>query len=93
MPEQQPFQAEVQLLRRGMAIGNRAVVVAIESECPAVTLAPFQVWRDTRPMLDPREHSGMAIDEHAEILSYAEQAGLVQRHSTERHLVRVIHRA
>jgi hypothetical protein len=81
----------MQLLRRGLAIGNRAVVSAIECECPAVHLFD-QVWRDTRPMLDPREYSGAATDEHAEIISYAEQAGLVQRHSTERHLVRVIHR-
>lgn len=91
MADTQPFKAETQLLKRGLAIGNKAVIDAIESECPAVDLCD-QLWRDTRPMLDPREHSGMVIDEHAEIVSYAEQAGLVQRHSTERHLVRVIHR-
>ncbi len=82
--------ADVQLLRRGLAIGNRAVVETIECEGVRVHLAEPGRWYDTRPMLDPREHASEMIDMAAEAISYGETAGLVRRHAEHRHLVCIL---
>lgn len=82
--------ADVQLLRRGLAIGNRAVVETIECEGVHVYLPEPGRWFDTRPMLDPREHAPEVIDMAAEAISYGEAAGLVRRHSAQRHLVCIL---
>lgn len=84
--------AEVmQLLRRGLALANHAVVDAIRSQAVRVQL-DGNAWHDVRPMLDPREVSGEAIDFNAECLSWAEHAGLVRRHVEHAHLVRIVRR-
>ena len=50
-------------------------------------------WYDTRPMLDPREHSGPAIDQAQEVLRYAHERGLISPHPEHAHLVRPTRRA
>lgn len=82
--------ADVQLLRRGLALGNAAVVDTVRSEGVRVQIPDAGDWFDTRPMLDPREHSPQVTDMAAEALSYGEAAGLLCRHSVHRHLVRVV---
>lgn len=79
--------ADLQLLQRGLLLGNKAVIETIESECVRVHLAEPGRWYDTRPMLDPHEHAPQIIDEAAEALSYAESAGLVRRHPEQRYIV------
>ena len=83
--------ADMQLLRRGLSIGNRAVIETIESEGVRVQLPEPGRWYDTRPMLDPREHSHEVIDMAAEAISYGEAAGLVRRHSAQRHLLCIVY--
>lgn len=46
-------------------------------------------WFDTRPMLDPREHSGPAIDLCSDALRYAHSRGLISAHPQQPHLVRI----
>lgn len=72
-------------------LAERAVVCDIESECPTLTVDGAD-WRDTRPMLDPREHSPEVLDMAREALDYAEARLLISRHPYQPHLVRVIHR-
>lgn len=78
--------AQAVLIRRSVELLNQLVLDVITSECSR----PHEVWLDTRPMLHPYEHSGPVIDQHAEILSYAEQAGLIARHPSRRHFVRIV---
>lgn len=80
---------DVQLLRRGLAIGNQAVVAIIEEGMP-VRMPDGLRWFDTRPLLDPHERSNESIDRAAEALSYGEATGLIRRHSAERYLVCVV---
>jgi hypothetical protein len=79
-----------QMLALGLSIANRAVVADIETECVAVDLGDGHRWYDTRPMLDPREHAPDVIDMASEALQWAESSALVQRHSEQRHLVRIV---
>ncbi len=79
--------ADMQLLRRGLAIGNQAVIDTVRTEAVRVNLPEPGDWFDTRPMLDPREHAPENINSAAEALSYGESAGLLRRHPVQRHLV------
>jgi hypothetical protein len=45
-------------------------------------------WYDTRPMLDPREHSGPVLDMHAELLQFGQDTGALVRHPSQPHLLR-----
>lgn len=78
-----------QLLTLGLAIANRAAICDIESECVATEDDDGARWYDTRPMVDPREHSGELIDMATDTLVYAEASGLIRRHAQHRHLVRI----
>lgn len=80
--------AEMDLLSRAMALSNRVATHHVAGNCARVKLADPGVWLDTRPMLDPRECSGAAIDQSAEYLAYLRCAGLVQAHPVHAHLVR-----
>ena len=83
-------QADIELLRRGLAIGNAAVISTLECEGVREHLAEPGRWYDTRPMVDPREHDSPVIDMAAEAISYGEAAGLLRRHSVLRHLVCIV---
>lgn len=78
------------LLRLQMTIANRAAVEDIESECVAVEGDDGLRWYDTRPMVDPNEHSAEVIDMMTDSLAYAEASGLIRRHAQQRHLVRIL---
>ena len=78
-----------QLLALGLGIANRAAVADIESGSVAVLATDGLRWYDTRPMVDPREHSGELIDMATETLAYAEMSGLIRRHTAQRHMVRI----
>lgn len=80
----------MQLLRRGLHIGNRAVIETVESEGVRVDLPEGGRWYDVRPMLDPREHSPQVIDMAVEAISYGEAMGLLHRHASQRYLVRIL---
>lgn len=77
------------LLGMALAIANRAAICDIETECVATTDAAGVRWYDTRPMLDPREHSGEIIDMAVEVLLFAAESGLIRRHAEHRYLVRI----
>lgn len=81
--------ADMQMFSTAMAIANRAVVADIETACVLVALDEPGRWYDTRPMLDPREHSPQAIDMATQALAYAVYVGLAKHHSTLPHLVRI----
>ena len=49
-------------------------------------------WWDTRPMLDEREHCSQSLDMARETLAYADQRGLIVRHSGAPHLVGIVAR-
>jgi hypothetical protein len=85
-----PTNQDMQLLQRGLAIGNQAVIETVECEAVRVQLPEPGRWYDTRPMLDPREHAPQVIDMAAEALSYGETAGLLRRHTAHRHLVCIV---
>lgn len=76
-----------EIFRRSVLIADAAAVSDIETG--AATVADDPRWYDVRPMLDEREHSPQVIDMATEMLAYAEQRGLIQRHQVEPHLVRI----
>ncbi len=78
----------VDQINSALRLANRAVVSDIETYSAPVQLEG-QRWYDTRPMLDPREHSPEALDMAVEALAYAEFSGLVQRHPQLRYLVQI----
>jgi len=84
-----PTQQDAQLVQQAILIANRAVVEDLETYAAPVRL-DGQLWHDTRPMLDPREHCPTSIDMAVQALQYAEASGLVTRHDDHRHLVRVL---
>ena len=49
-------------------------------------------WRDTRPLLDEREHAPQVIDMMRVALYYADLRRLIARHPTQPHLVRITNR-
>lgn len=69
-------QADVELIRRGVAYGNDQVLGIIRAECVALDEGDGLRWFDVRPMLDQREHSPETVDEHAAALQYALDVGL-----------------
>lgn len=81
---------EKQVLERGLRIANETIICAIADHCVVDRDEAGRVHFDTRPMLDPREVKPATLDLHAEMLSYGEAAGLLQRHATQRHLVRMV---
>ncbi|MEY8688351.1 MAG: hypothetical protein AB9M53_00545 [Leptothrix sp. (in: b-proteobacteria)] len=53
-----------------------------------VGVAPL-TWWDTRPMLDPREQPDHVIDMATQALAYADACGLITRHPSMPHMVRI----
>jgi hypothetical protein len=72
-------------------IAAAAVIADVECNCPCVTSQGVR-WYDTRPMLDPREHSGELVDMATEAIQYGLQRGLLVSHPEHAHLVRVAQR-
>lgn len=77
------------LVRQSFALANRYVVEDIESECAAVKIEG-KTWWDTTHMLSEHEHSNEVLDMAVQVISYAIAAGIVQRHPTRQHLVRIL---
>lgn len=84
------LQADLDLLRRWLEYGNKAVIADIESECVRVQMSEPGIWYDSRPMVDPREHAPQVVDEAAEALSLAESFGLIVRHPVQRYMLRIV---
>lgn len=69
---------------------NAAALADIRELCVRVQLAapPYPGhWYDTRPWLDPREHSPLVVDMAAMTLQWAADVGLVLTHPLHPHLV------
>lgn len=77
-----------ELVRRGLLIADAAAVADIEDGSFVMVVNNVQ-WLDVRPMLDEREHSPTVIDMAIEVLTYAEQRGLIERHQVDAHMVRI----
>lgn len=80
-----------ELVRRSMAIADRAVVADIETEGFSVKDDAGLLWYDVRPMQDPNECAPTTIDMVTECLAYAHQRGLIRTHPQHQHLVRPTH--
>ena len=78
---------DLQLVQQAFALANARAIADIESVCVPLRAADGLRWYDTRPMLDPREHAGEAIDMAAQVLAYAEACGLIRRDAVLRHMV------
>lgn len=70
------------------ATDTTALATVAALGCP-VGLAG-QRWFDLRPMLDEREHSTPSIDQHRLLIDHALERGLLARHPTTPHLVRLV---
>lgn len=83
--------AVVEQIRRGMLLANQAVISDIEIGCTYLQLpdSPHR-WYDTQDLLNPHELSPRVIDMNAMALQYADEANLIERHSTRPHLVRIL---
>lgn len=79
------------VIKTGMRLAIHSVVAELETSGTREHLPdePGR-WYDTRPMLDPREHSGQVIDMAMELISFGEAVGALHRHPQRRHLVRVL---
>lgn len=75
-------------LAAAVRLANRYAVQALE-EVPDHLLVDGLLWKDTRPTLDPREHSPELIDMAGELIDYAVNAGLATRHPEHPHLLRL----
>jgi len=75
--------------RRAYQIADQAAVADIESNCLSVRDASGQLWHDTRPMLDEREHCAEAIDMNRAALEHAAARGLIERRLSAPHIVRI----
>lgn len=78
-----------ELVRRALLIADRAAVADIEDNTPSMHLYT-QRWYDVRPLLDEREYSPPCVDMNRESLDYALMRGLIDRHPSEPHLVRIL---
>lgn len=86
-------EAYVGLIGSAFQLANRAVTADIVSG----SVPMQQDWPDrdgvrtydTRPMIDPREHSPEVIDMSAEALRFADATGLIERHPERPYLVRL----
>lgn len=95
------MQAPHQQLQQSMAqldAMQARIDASVINELRAHTVAVFQstsvhAWRDTRPMLDPRERSPASIDISREALAYALQRGLAARHPADPDLIRLTREA
>lgn len=81
---------EKQVIERGLRIANETILCTVADHCVMARDEDGRMAFDTRPMLDPREVKPATLDWHAELLSYGESVGLLQRHATQRHLVRMV---
>lgn len=79
---------DLRLMALAKTIANRNVIADIEEHCPRVNLGDGGTWRDTRPMVDPREHAPEVIDMATQALDYATGTGLLARHPEKPYLVR-----
>lgn len=73
-------------------IAGASVINLVTSECVTQKVRGV-IYYDTRPMVDPREHSPANVDWHAEVLAYGLAVGILQRDTTDHHLVRFIREA
>lgn len=80
--------ADLRVMALAKIIANRNVMADIEENCPRVNLGDGGTWRDTRPMLDHREHAPEVIDMASQALDYATSSGLLARHPMQTYLVR-----
>lgn len=67
-------------------LAGEAVVADIQTGA-VHTVIDGQTWWDTRPMLDPREHSPVVIDMATEAIQYALDAGIATRHPHRSYLL------
>lgn len=79
---------DLELQAMAIRIANDAVLADVETNCPRVDLGDGGTWRDTRPMLDPREHAPQITDMARLALDYALRAHIIRRHPQHPHLVR-----
>jgi len=79
---------EAALMSAAVRIANQAVVADIQCNA-AHTKLDGQVWWDTRPMLDPREHAPQELDMALQALDYAVLAGVAYRHQDRPYLLRI----
>lgn len=79
---------ELHMMALARIIANRNVIADVEENCPRVNLGDGGTWRDTRPMVDPREHAPEVIDMASQALDYATGSGLLARHPAQTYLVR-----
>ena len=85
-----------EMVRAALCVADRAVVEDLEDLPTEPTAAGGPVhdaelaWRDTRPLLDPREHAPQVIDMTRQALYYADLRRLISRHPTKPHLVRIV---
>jgi hypothetical protein len=77
-------------MQRAIRIADAAVAADIETGCPRHVEAG-RTWYDTRPMLDPREHSPEMLDMATDAIQYGVETGLLVRHAEHSYLVRVEH--
>lgn len=81
------------LARLERTLAERAALADIRSGAVAVHSSNQPTWYDVRPMLDPQEHSGHALDLAGEALRYAQARGLITHHPHRPYLVRVLREA
>lgn len=85
------------VVRLSYAVAQRAIAEELEDlpgEADPVFAAfgtdtTAKPWRDTRPLLDDREHAPQVIDMWAQNLALAELTGLIVRHPLRHYLVRL----
>ena len=71
-------------------VASWACVSDIELHAAPVMLDGVR-WYDTRPMVDPREHSPECIDMGEKAITLALGFHLAERHPEHPHLLRVLH--
>jgi hypothetical protein len=75
---------------RADVLADMYVVSDIEVLCPNLRLPDdTRRWYDSRPMLDPREHSQEVIDMATLAIEHGLERGLLQRHPQQAHLLNV----
>lgn len=92
-PPTNPAPSADQLEALAYQLADRACISDIEAEAVAAPIgAGVLRWYDTRPMLDPRELADDFVERNRQAIGYALGRGLIMRHPTQPHLVRIIHR-
>jgi hypothetical protein len=76
-----------------IAVARGAITADIQTECCPVT-APGdhsgQLWWDTRPMVDEREHAHQIVTMARQAIELGAAMQFLHRHPTHQHLVRII---